>query len=192
MGRSGLNALSMDELAARADISRATLYRLFPGKAALFREVVRTYSPLEPLGSKLKELSDRPPDQVMPALARALAAHIQPHVGMLRTVIFEAFGPVSEVDLAQDFAVDAAIRPLIAYVTAQCEAGRLRPGNPLLAVQSFIGPLMLHLITRPVAGRLLGPQPPVEVAAAELAEAWLRAMRPDSSDVRESPARRRG
>src|SRR5437773_12543073 len=42
VGRDGLAELSMDELAARAEVSRATLYRLFPGKAALFAELVRS------------------------------------------------------------------------------------------------------------------------------------------------------
>src|SRR5258708_5213849 len=44
-----VEALSMHEVADRAGVSRATLYRLSPGKPALFREVVRVYSPLEPV-----------------------------------------------------------------------------------------------------------------------------------------------
>ena len=35
VGAQGLTALSMDELADRAAVSRATLYRIFPGKGAL-------------------------------------------------------------------------------------------------------------------------------------------------------------
>jgi AcrR family transcriptional regulator len=46
VGRDGLARLSMDELAAAAGVSRASLYRLFPGKPALFRELVRTYAPM--------------------------------------------------------------------------------------------------------------------------------------------------
>src|SRR5436189_6168013 len=46
VGRDGLGRLSMDEVAAAAGVSRASLYRLFPGKPALFRALVQAYSPL--------------------------------------------------------------------------------------------------------------------------------------------------
>ncbi|HEV3100890.1 MAG TPA: helix-turn-helix domain-containing protein, partial [Candidatus Dormibacteraeota bacterium] len=49
VGAAGLSGLSMDELAVRAGVSRATLYRLFPGKPALIAGLLRTYSPLEPV-----------------------------------------------------------------------------------------------------------------------------------------------
>src|SRR5947207_2367750 len=41
IGAQGLAALSMDALAEAAGVSRATLYRLFPGKASLFHELVK-------------------------------------------------------------------------------------------------------------------------------------------------------
>src|SRR5512132_2930951 len=44
VGRHGLAELSMDELAANAGVSRATLYRLFPGKEALFTALVQRFS----------------------------------------------------------------------------------------------------------------------------------------------------
>src|SRR5260370_31455841 len=44
-----LKNLSMDELAGEAGVSRANLYRLFPGKAALFRALFLASSPLQPV-----------------------------------------------------------------------------------------------------------------------------------------------
>jgi len=43
----GLGGLSLDEVASRSGASRATVYRLHPGKAALFREVVLAYLPID-------------------------------------------------------------------------------------------------------------------------------------------------
>src|SRR5829696_9024122 len=61
VGRHGLAELSMDELAAQAGVSRATLYRLVPGKEALFAELVRTFSPFEPIAAVLETTGARPP-----------------------------------------------------------------------------------------------------------------------------------
>ncbi len=70
VGTSGLAALSMDDLAIKAGVSRATLYRLFPGKPALFVSILRAYSPLEPISSLVESMRDEPPEVVMPEIAR--------------------------------------------------------------------------------------------------------------------------
>jgi len=58
-------------------------------------------------------------------------------------------------------------------------AGRLRMMPPLLAMQSFVGPIFFHLLTRPLAERVIGIDISSEEAVAVLAGNWLRAMRPD-------------
>jgi len=69
VGRTGLDRLSMDELAAAAGVSRASVYRLFPGKAALFAALVRAYSPMETVAATMERLARRPPPGGMPAPA---------------------------------------------------------------------------------------------------------------------------
>src|SRR5215472_6704210 len=63
IGTAGLAALSMDALADASGVSRATAYRVFPGKAILFREVVKAYAPFESLAMLLEHVGDRPPEE---------------------------------------------------------------------------------------------------------------------------------
>src|SRR5438105_758094 len=92
VGAHGLTALSMDEVASRAGVSRANLYRLFPGKQALFIGVMHAYSPLDPVIEAVTAMSEEPPEIVMPALARTayrvVAGPHAPRSGLLRAIFF--------------------------------------------------------------------------------------------------------
>src|SRR6202521_1611426 len=57
-----LNDLSMDALASEAGVSRANLYRLFPGKSALLKAILLAYSPFEPAMAVFGRAGNRPPD----------------------------------------------------------------------------------------------------------------------------------
>jgi AcrR family transcriptional regulator len=184
VGRGGLAALSMDELAAKAGVSRATLYRLFPGKPALFISLVRAFSPLEPVSRKAIEMLDEPPDVVMPELARTVfrvvAGPDAPGLGLMRAVLFEVSSLSPEAEAAAHDLVTTILGTVGIYVMRQMSEGRLRTMPPFLALQSFIGPIFFHLLTRPLAQRVLGMDMDGEAAVTTLAESWLRAMRPEA------------
>jgi AcrR family transcriptional regulator len=151
VGRHGLAELSMDELAARAGVSRATLYRLFPGKAALFAELVRRFSPFEPIAALLETMGDRPPAEVIPAVAHAMATAMEGHAGLLLQLLFEVSrsGPGSNAGagLGQDATDAMRTLPLVAgYLAEQMAAGRLRQMDPILALQALAGPIVMHLL----------------------------------------------
>jgi AcrR family transcriptional regulator len=180
LGRTGLDGLSMDELAAAAGVSRASVYRLFPGKAALFAALVRAYSPMETIAATMERLGGRPPEEVMPELARTVAAELKSRLGIVRTMLFEVTSLAPDTTEAVDFALTRGIGVVLGYIVGQMAAGRLHPMHPLLAMQAFVGPLLLHLIMRDLAEQRLGFDVPAEEAAGELALAWVRAMRPDT------------
>jgi AcrR family transcriptional regulator len=186
VGRHGLAELSMDELAATAGVSRATLYRLVPGKEPLFAELVRRFSPFEPIAAVLEGAGDRPPAEVIPTIAQAMAAAMDGRIGLLLQLLFE----VSRSDLDrhggdanQDAAQAMRTLPLVAgYLDQQMAAGYLRRMDPVLAMQALAGPIVMHLLMQASAasqsGAGHGVALPLEGVVDELVGMWLRAMTP--------------
>jgi AcrR family transcriptional regulator len=181
IGRHGLSALSMDELAAAAQLSRASLYRLFPGKPALFKELVRVYSPVEVVAETIERLEGEPPDVVMPEVARNVVRALQDRVGLVRSLVLEITAGSPDTSEAIEYSAGRGLRAIALYVVTQMAAGRLRQVSPMLALQSFAGPIVLHLLTRELIQRRVDLDLPLDQAATELAEGWLRAMRPDAA-----------
>jgi AcrR family transcriptional regulator len=183
VGAHGLGALSMDDLATRSGVSRATLYRLFPGKSVLFTSLIRAYSPLEPVSLLVNESKDEPPEVVMPEIARTVYRTVygsgETRLGLLRAVFFEVSSLAPDAEDSAREAMRTILGSVGAYVMAQMTTGKLRPMSPLLALQAFIGPIFFHVLTRPLVERVLGIDVDGEQAVTELAESWLRSMRPD-------------
>lgn len=172
----GLAGLSVESVAERASVSRAAAYRLFPGRAALFRGVVQAYAPFDDLGRLVSEMAEEPPEVVVPAILRAVAARIGPRAGLVRSVLLEFTGTQPDAEAGRAAALEGGLARVAGYLAGQMAAGRIRPMHPLLALQGLAGPLLVHVITRPQAERRFGLEMPVEEAADEFAAMWLRAM----------------
>jgi len=172
-----LATLSMDELAGTACVSRANLYRLFPGKAALFKAIVLAYSPFEPVMALFERTGDRPPDELIPELVRTAYRAMSGRNGIVRTLVFEATSMTPETQQAFSETGLRAFGTLAMYLSSQMEAGRLRRISPLIALQALIGGVMFHLLSEPLFAGMAEING--EQAVTQLAENWLRAMRPD-------------
>jgi AcrR family transcriptional regulator len=180
IARDGLARLSMDELAARAGVSRARLYRLYPGKSALFAELVRVFSPIEVLVETLERLADQPPEIALPELAVSVWRTVSTRLGIVRPLLFEvtSLGPdVREGVLVEFF--PRVFGALGGYLLGQMTAGRLRPMHPILAIQSFAAPIIVHVLLRQVVTEGLGLELDSEAAVREFATNWVRGMAPD-------------
>ena len=172
----GLAALSMDELAALAGVSRATVYRLFPGKAALVEALMNAYTPFDPIIARLREIGDRPPGEVLPEILGSAASIAAANVGILRAIFFEVTSGSPEAIEGAGRPVAGMIQALGGYLGRQIAAGRLRRMHPTLAVQSLLGPLLFYVLTRPYAARLAGLDAPFEEAVGQLISAAVHGL----------------
>src|SRR5438128_8545888 len=89
LGRQTLKELSMDSLASEAGVSRANLYRLFPGKSALFKAILLTYSPFAPVMAVFARAGDHPPDEVIPEIVLTAYRTVAGQYGVVRTCLLE-------------------------------------------------------------------------------------------------------
>jgi AcrR family transcriptional regulator len=178
VGRDGLASLSMDDLATASSVSRATLYRLFPGKPALFRELIQTYSPWEAVADVIDSAVDRSPQVVIPQVGRALAAAMAGRTGLLVRMVSEMIkgDPDTTEGLARS--MGRGLPDLVRYLSEQMAVGRLRKMHPVLAFQLLAGPIVAHMLTRPLA-TMMGFDQPIDKVVDQIVDAWLRAMSPE-------------
>jgi hypothetical protein len=132
-------------------------------------------------------MKDEPPEVLMPEIARTVYRTVhgsgEPRIGLLRAVFFEVSSLAPDAEESAREAMQTIIGSVGAYVMTQMISGRLRPMSPLLALQSFVGPIFFHVLTRPLVERVIGVDIDGEEAVTELAEGWLRSMRPDEEEA---------
>ncbi|MGH2382508.1 MAG: TetR/AcrR family transcriptional regulator [Candidatus Limnocylindria bacterium] len=173
IGQGGLHGFSIEELATAAGVSRATVYRLFPTKAALFGEVVRHFSPFEPLVDLLGEHGDLPPSEVIPRITHLFATIGAARIGIMRGVLLEALSVTPDAVRGVQPFMPEALAALGGYLVRNMRAGLVRPMHPLLAVQAVLGPIAFHLLSRRLAERVVGFDMPIDDVVDQLTASIL-------------------
>jgi AcrR family transcriptional regulator len=171
-------SIGMDELATSAGVSRATLYRLYSGKAHLLGALIERFAPFEAVLSILDAHGDEPPQVVVPQLAQAIVRSVEPRLGVIRALLMETTSGSADNLPGIRPVLQRTLGAFTAYLQAQMDAGRLRPMPPLLALQTVVGPITLHLLTRPVAGQVIGLEMSADEAAEHMSSAILEGLLP--------------
>src|SRR5579875_2288341 len=141
----GFSGATIKGIARAAKLqSQALIYWYFPTKEALFQAVIETRVPfLQALGAQ-ETLLDRPPDEVLPLLARGYLATVQqPLVQQLARLLIPAAVRRPDVaELVGTLLANRVLGFLTAYLARQVELGRLRPHDTRSSARTFMGLLV--------------------------------------------------
>jgi AcrR family transcriptional regulator len=185
LGRDGLRGLAMDDVAERAGVSRATVYRLFPGKSALFAALLDAHAPFGEVGGLLHGLQGEPPERVIPELLATLARIVAPKVAILRSMMLEVTAGEPEAVEAAMGALTPLYEEVGRYFGAEVAAGRIRPIEPVLAAQAVVGPLLFNLLGQSLIGPVTGIAVAPADAAATFAQVALHGLLPTGHESTE-------
>ena len=136
----GFDATSMDRIAARASVSKRTVYNHFPSKEALFAEILRQLWDASHTGEAPAYRADRPlRAQLLELLVRKLSLlNNDAFLSLARVAI--ATG-IHSPERARDMVARLGEREedLTVWVRAAAADGRLRTPDPVFAAQQLQG-----------------------------------------------------
>lgn len=179
----GFAAARLDDIAARAGVSKGALYLYFATKEDIFRAVIEQgVAPnLDRIQAALAEHHAAFPDllRAFAAIVADIATH-SPVGGIIKMVIGESRNFPELARTWRERLVEPALGAMSGAIAAAQARGELRPGDPRAYAISLVSPMLLGVIWRetfvPVGAEPLD----IPALAQQHVELWLRGMRPDA------------
>jgi AcrR family transcriptional regulator len=180
----GFLGATIKEIAQRAQLrSQALIYWYFPTKDALFEAVLGQHLPIFQLVLDPASMRERPPEEVLPLLARSfLAGADQPAAHrVVRLVAPEVIRRPEVADLIATRVIGRVLDFLKTYLGHQIELGRLRPHDVRASARAFIGMLLPQLGGKIVFPALRADELSDEEHIDTVVGIFLRGLRPDDA-----------
>lgn len=151
----GFKGATIKSIAGVAGLqSPALIYHYFPDKEALFNAVLEDHAPIRSAVEDPASVMDRPPEEVLPEIARAYFATVDNPVNrrMMKLLVGEAMRRPELADVLGKATAVRVLGFLKEYLSRQVELGRLRPHDVRSGARAFVGMLIPQ-----AAGRILFP-----------------------------------
>ncbi|HZD15589.1 MAG TPA: TetR/AcrR family transcriptional regulator [Pseudonocardiaceae bacterium] len=181
ISESGLAAATLEAIAMRADCAVHSLYMAFGSRDALLQIVFERHSPIPDFEDVLDTATD---DLTTTArcLYRALAAALgaEPRVGP--AILAEVFArPTSPtVQTLSQHAAPRMLEVLGTWLDTQVQEGRIRDLPTPLLIQQLMGPMLMHMLTRPALSATgVIELPDMDTTCTEFAASFVRAVAVD-------------
>ena len=177
----GFAATRLDDVAARAGLSKAAIYLYFKDKTALFQGVVRQTVGANVLAvDGLIKAHRGPVAPLIPGILEFMASRVEetPMASVAKLVIAEsrAFPDIGRFYLKE--VIGRGVPLFEGLIARGVESGEFRKVDPMLTVRSMIGPMLLSIIWKTVFEPIGADKLDVRALARHHADLMLHALRP--------------
>jgi AcrR family transcriptional regulator len=177
----GFRGATIKRIAERARLkSHALIYWYFSSKEELFQAVLGRHLPILQLVLDPAAVRDRPPEEVLPEIARAYLAMADRASAqrLLRLVLPEVIRRPEMVDQLGGRMIARILDFVKTYLAHQVELGRLRPHDVRASARAFIGMLLPQLGGKLLLQSLQADGLTDEEHIATIVDIFLRGLQP--------------
>jgi TetR/AcrR family transcriptional regulator len=179
----GFRGATIKRIAERARLkSHALIYWYFPSNEDLFQAVLGRHLPILQLILDPAAMRDRPPEEVLPEIARAYLAMANRPIAqrLLRLILPEVVRRPDMVDQLGGRMIARILDFVKTYLADQIDLGRLRPHDVRARARAFIGMLLPQLGGKLLLQSLQADGLTDEEHIATIVEIFLRGLRADA------------
>lgn len=179
----GFRGATIKRIAERAKLaSQALIYWYFPTKEALFQAVLSRHLPIVQVVSDSAALSERPPEEVLPLLARAYLtmANRPAALRLVRLLAPEVLRRPEVAEMLGGRVIGRILGFIEDYLARQVELGRLRPHEVRASARAFIGMTLPQLGGKIFLPALQARDLPDDVYVETIVAIFLRGLRPEA------------
>jgi AcrR family transcriptional regulator len=140
----GFSGTKTREIAARAGVSEALIFKHFPSKEDLYAAILAEKSPLPGLLERIKALAEQRNDvEVFTVIAETIVGGA-PDQNLMRLILFSALESHELSDMFFQNHIRHFYDVLASYIEQRIEDGAFQPVPPLVAARAFMGMLIYH------------------------------------------------
>jgi AcrR family transcriptional regulator len=161
-GEKGFSGTKTREIAARAGVSEALIFKHFPSKEDLYAAILAEESPLPGLLKRIEDLAEQRKDvEVFTVIAETIVGGA-PDENLMRLILFSALENHELSDMFFQNHIRHFYDVLASYIEQRIHDGAFQPVPPLVAARAFMGMLIYHRLLT-VLFRATLPQDPQDI-----------------------------
>jgi AcrR family transcriptional regulator len=177
--RQGFNGTTTRQIAQRAAVNEAIIFRHFPTKEELYWAVIENQCTLRAGRGKLEArlMSDASPEEVLVGVAEDM---LNRDTTLTRLLLFTTLEKHELSDRFFRMHVTRYFELLSEFIRRQIEQGRFRPVDPVLAARGFVGMLVHHFNVQELYGGKKHQQFDAHEVSRTMVDIWLRGVQAES------------